>query len=282
MINWNKRVFIVAEMGSNHCQSFQKAIALLYVAKESGADAVKVQLFEADFMADKNDKPIESGLWEGHTLHDLYLKTSLPLQWILKLKKIAEQAGLVFFTSVYYPEAVPLAEQFDNPIYKISSFEIDYTDLLEAVAKTNKTVILSTGSADLSEIYNAVKIIRKYHNNLAILRCVSEYPTPLEMMNLHTILDMRKRFQCPIGLSDHSSGMVAPVTAVALGARIIEKHLKVDDEGFDAEFSLNPEQFATMVKTIRATETALGKVDYGGVKRYRRKLINGRMLRNGQ
>lgn len=277
---WSNRCFIVAEIGANHHQSLQKAIALVYAAQKVGADAVKVQMFEADGMAAKDGQKVLSGPWKGKTLYDLYTEAAMPLHWVPRLKGIAEGLGLGFFASVYYPEMVPIAEECRIPIYKIASYELVFDKLIEEVSKTGKPVIISTGSGELAEISRAAGLVRKHHNNLALLACTSSYPAPLRKMRLHTILDMRKRFKCAIGLSDHSVGLIAPVAAVALGARVIEKHLTLDGKGLDGGFSLMPDKFFAMTESVRATEKALGTTGYGGKKNFRRKLIDGRWLRS--
>lgn len=253
----------------------------MYVAHKVGADSVKVQMYEPDGMADNNDGQIQDGPWKGQTLHELYEKAAMPLDWVVKLKNIADGLGLGFIASVYYPEMVEFAEQIGIRTYKIASYELLFDKLIETVANTGKPVIISTGGGALDEVEHALQLVRNKHDKVALLKCTSSYPASLESMNLHTILDMRKRFRCPIGLSDHSLGCVAPVAACVLGARVIEKHITLDSEqGVDAGFSITPDRFDTMVRTIRATQISLGSTTYGGPSQYRRKQVNGRWLRS--
>lgn len=279
-MDWNRGIFTVAEIGANHLHNFDRIKNLITSAKNCGADAVKLQVFDADMMADPNGRPLKDTIWKGKALYQIYKESELGSENIEKAFDFAKSISITIFCSVYYPQIVEFTERLDNPVYKISSFELTYDGLIETVAKTGKPIILSTGSADLPEIYNAVKTIRRYHNNFALLHCVSKYPASESEMNLHTILDMRKRFKCPIGLSDHTRGILCPIIAATLGARIIEKHFNIDNQGLDAEFSILPAQFRIMVDSVKKTAEALGKVNYGGIKRFRRKYINGKYLRS--
>jgi len=266
-------------MGANHHQSYQRAMAHVFATQKIGADAIKVQMFEPGGMAEKDGKKLETGLWAGKTLYELYEQAAMPIEWVSKLKQTAEGIGLDFIATVYYPEMVPIAENIGVKIYKISSYELLFDKLIETVAKTLKPLIVSTGSSEPEVIQHAVELVRKYHSKLALLKCCSKYPSSLEDMNLHTILDMRKRFAVPIGLSDHSLGTISPVTAVALGARIIEKHLTLDGKGLDGGFSLLPNQFEEMVILIKATQKALGRVHYKGDTTLHRREKDGKWLR---
>ena len=254
------------------------AVELIYAAKQAGADAIKVQLFLPDQMTLNDGKTIISDdPWAGRTLYELYYETFLPFEWVPKLRKVAEEKGLVFFATVYHPDTV---DDFpDMPIYKIASFEITYLTLIEKVAQTKKPVIISTGMADYAEIETAVKLVRKYHNDITLLRCVSDYPAEIEQMNLKTIPAMSNSFKLPVGLSDHTTGIVAAVVAAGLGAVVVEKHLTIDGKGLDGGFSIKPSRFKVMAETIRAAEASLGEVTYGGEKKYRRQLVEGRMVR---
>lgn len=253
------------------------ALDLVLAARDVGADAVKVQLFTPDQMALKSGEVIPDGEWKDKTLYELYQEAYMPFEWVSELRKAAEDVGLIFFATVYHPDAV---DEFpDLPIYKISSFEVSYHELIEKVARTKKPVIISTGMADYKEIETAVKLVRKEHNDITLLRCVSSYPATIEQMNLKTIPAMSHSFKVPVGLSDHTTGIVASVVAVSLGAAVIEKHLTIDGEGLDGTFSIMPDRFAIMVKTIRAAEASLGEVTYGGKKQFRRTNVNGKMLR---
>lgn len=279
MTYWSEKCFIVAEMGANHHQSFQRAVALIRAAKTIGADAVKIQMFTPEQMAEETGEKIASGPWSGLTLRQIYEKAAMPLEWIPKLKKIANDEQILLFATVFHPDMVDEAENLKMPIYKIASFEITWPALIEKAASTGKPVIISTGSAEYKEIEAAVKAAVKYHGDVALLKCTSQYPAPLERMNLITIPALEHVFKVDVGLSDHTEGIVAPVVAVSLGAKIIEKHLTLDGRGLDGGFSILPDRFNVMVGTIRAAEKALGRVDYGGEKTYHRKMIGGKMLR---
>lgn len=270
---------IVAEIGANHHQDFSIAQGLIFAAKDVGADAVKVQMFEPEKMAPDSmaDHFLAESPWVGLSLYNLYRQAAMPLGWIPKLKAFAEEIGIEFFASVYYPEMVDVAEEIGIPIYKIASFEINYTDLLKRVAETKKPVIVSTGAAEYDDIKKAVVIC-----NPTLLKCVSAYPSTIGSMNLNTIPAMAKEFGVPVGLSDHSTGVVAPVVARTLGAMMIEKHLTLDEKGLDGDFSILPDRFRTMVQTIRAAEESFGKVKYEGIKKYRRAMVAVTDIAKGQ
>jgi sialic acid synthase SpsE len=272
-------VEIVAEMGASHEQSYQKAAGIVYAAKKCGADTVKVSMFRPDDMTlDRNEKPflIEKGLWKGQSLYELYRRTSMPFEWIPKLKTLADSLGIKFIVSVYHPRTVELAEKMGIERFKVSSFEINFTELIKKLDKTDKPVIVSTGSASYKEIEAAVKILRR---NLTLLKCTSQYPAPIESMNLKSMPAMGHTFRVPCGLSDHTQGLIAPVVATALGAVMLEKHIALTDKSLDAGFALNPHQFRTMVQLVRAAEDSLGEIDYGGEKSFHRELVEGQFVR---
>lgn len=272
---------VIAEIGASHQQSYQKAIDLIYAAEYAGADVVKIQMFTPDDMTLKNRFRIKGGLWDGWDLYELYKKAALPYKWIRRLKEFAEDLGMVFATTIYHPDTVSIAESFAIEIYKIASFEIPYTELIERVAETKKFLIISTGMADYGEIDEAVKTVRKVHNKIALLKCTSSYPALPEEMNLKTIPAMMADFKVPVGLSDHTKSTIVPAVAVALGAKIIEKHLTLrEGEGLDGGFAVTPDRFREMVDAIRETEKAFGQVTYGGDDKWlRREKIEGRMVR---
>jgi len=277
-----KECFIVAEIGASHNQDFGEAIKLVQAAQSSGANAVKVQMYNPDSMASPDDPPIKTGPWQNYTLYELYKNTCMPYDWVPLLKSIAEKLGLFFFTTVYDPETVCIAEKYNIPAYKIASYEITWLDFIEKVAATNKPIFMSTGMAEYHEIWAAIKAIRKYHKNFYLMHCVSEYPALPEQMNLRTLYDLSRYCMGRVGLSDHSKSIAIPAVAVSMGARVIEKHLKINECGADAGFALTEHEFAQMVKAIRQSEKAIGCVYYGGKKRYRRKLIGGQMLRSAE
>ena len=277
MIGDNANVFIVAEISANHLQKFDNAVKLVKKAKECSADAIKLQTYTADTLTiDCNNKyfKIKHGtIWDGRTLYDLYQEASTPWEWHGKLKKIAEDLGLIFFSTPFDRTAVDFLEEMDVPLYKIASFEIIDIPLIEYIASKRKPIIMSTGIALLKDIQEAVKACRRMGNDkIALLKCTSAYPAPMEEVNLITIPDMQKKFKTVIGLSDHTSGISVPVASVSLGTKIIEKHLTLDRKkgGPDASFSLEPEEFRTMVQSIREVEKAIGKVSYDLTKKIKR------------
>jgi len=276
----SNKTFIVAEMSANHCQVFQKAVALIQAAKRCNADAVKIQMFDPEQMASKDEKSvIKEGLWKGYTLYEIYRQAFMPYEWVPRLIEVAEEEDIELFTTVYHPDTVRLTEALEFKRYKIASFEIPYIELIERVALTKKPVIISTGMADFREIEAAVKIIKKVHNNIILLKCTSSYPAQLKDLNLKTIPAMSHAFKVPVGFSDHTTGITAAIVAVSLGATVIEKHLALDKESLDGEFSAMPETFAAMVHRIRAAEKSFGEVTYGGIKKFRRQKVEGRWIR---
>lgn len=268
-IGEGNKVFIIAELSANHNQDFELAVKTIKAAKESGADAIKLQTYTADTITidcDNEYFQIKHGtLWDGITLHKLYQQAFTPWEWQPKLKNIAESEGLICFSSPFDKTAVDFLEQMNVPAYKIASFEITDIPLIEYTASKGKPIIISTGIAELSEIYEAVEVCRRAGNNeIALLKCTSAYPAPIEEANLLTIPDMKERFGTIVGLSDHTMGSTASITAVALGARIIEKHFIIDRNigGPDAIFSMEPSEFKQMVDKIREVEKTLGKINY--------------------
>lgn len=262
-------VFIIAELSANHLQNFDLAVKTIKAMKESGADAVKLQTYTPDTITidcDNEYFQIKQGtLWDGKTLYQLYQEAYTPWEWQPKLKKIAEDLGLVCFSSPFDKIAVDFLEGMDVPAYKVASFEITDIPLIEYIASKGKPVIISTGIATLSDIEEALAACRRAGNNqIGLLKCTSEYPTPLEDVNLRTIPDMARNFNVVVGLSDHTQSISVPVAAVTLGARIIEKHFILDRNlaGPDSGFSLEPNEFKAMVKSVRETEKALGEVKY--------------------
>ena len=271
-----EKCIVVAEMSANHCQRFEKAVEIVLAAKWAGADAVKVQMFTPDI---GSPDVIQDGPWQGLTLHGLYSKACMPYEWVPNLKAIADELGLFFFTSVYDLETVDIAKEMGIDTFKISSFEIPFIPLIEKVAQVGKTVVLSNGMAEFTELWKAIRAARNHTKDVWLLHCVSQYPAKPEDMNLRTIADLSRYSNGQCGLSDHTLGITVPVMSIGMGARMIEKHLKVDDNGLDASFSLNPQEFRYMVDSIRAAEAAIGKVFYGGEKKFRRIEQDGKWIR---
>ena len=265
----NQPSYIIAELSANHGQSLERAMEIVRAAKDAGADAIKLQTYTADTLTIDCRRPefiVGKGtLWKGKNLHDLYAEAYTPWEWQPNLKKEAEQLGLHCFSTPFDDTAVDFLEGMNVPAHKIASFELVDTELLKKVAATGKPVIMSTGMASFEEIEESVGTLRANGcTQLALLKCTSAYPSLPEDMNLRTIPDMAESFGVPIGLSDHTLGVAVPVAAVALGACIIEKHLTLrrSDGGPDGAFSLEPEEFRTMVEAVRVAEQALGKVNY--------------------
>lgn len=264
--------YIVAELSANHRQNVAQAEDLIFAAAKAGADAVKLQTYTADTLTLESDRPEfrigEGTLWAGRTLHDLYREAFTPWEWTIPLKQVAEALGLALFSTPFDATAVEFLSRAGMPAYKIASFELVDLPLIERVAQLGRPMIMSTGMASLDEIREAVEVVQRAGAPFALLHCVSAYPTPASEMNLRTIVHLGETFQCPVGLSDHSLGIAAAIASVALGATIIEKHLTLDrdDGGPDAAFSLEPDEFAAMVSSVRIAEQALGEVHHGGGK----------------
>jgi len=262
-------VFIIAELSANHNGSIETAIATIKAAKRAGADAIKLQTYTADTLTidcDKEDFTIKGTIWDGTTYYDLYKLAYTPWEWHKILFKVANEVGLVCFSSPFDKTAVDFLETLECPIYKIASFEITDIPLIEYVASKGKPIIISTGIATLEDIELAVETCRKVGNNqIALLKCTSSYPAPIEEANMAMIPELAQRFNVVSGLSDHTKGNTVPIVATALGAKIIEKHFILDRSigGPDASFSLDEQEFTNMVKAIRDTQLAIGKVDYG-------------------
>jgi len=276
--------FIIAEISANHGQSFKRAVSLIKKAKECGADAVKFQCYTPDTMTIDCDNKyfrIKHPKWGGQTLYQLYKKAYTPWSWFKKLKKIAEDLGLVFFATSFDRTAVDFLEELNVPIHKIASFELVDLPLIEYVAKTKKPLILSTGMATVAEIDEAVNTARKAGvREIVLLRCVSSYPAKPEEMDLRTIPHMKELFRCPIGLSDHTLGIGVSIAAVSLGAKVIEKHFTLSRtiETPDSFFSIEPKELSNLVDNIRMVEKALGKVHYGLTKEEKKSRIFRRSL----
>ena len=262
-------VYIIAELSANHNQDFNQAVQLIKAAKEAGADAVKLQTYTPDTITiDCDNEYFRIGkgtIWEGKTLYKLYQEAYTPWEWQPKLKQIANDLGMDLFSSPFDSTAVDYLEEIGVPGYKVASFELVDIPLIQKIAKTGKPIIMSTGMATLAEIDEAVTVAREAGcKEIALLKCTSAYPADPTEMNLRTIYHMAEAFGVPVGLSDHTLGIAVPVTAVAIGACIVEKHLTIsrNTPGPDSAFSLEPREFKEMVDAIRIAEKAIGSTCY--------------------
>lgn len=263
-----KKAYIIAEMSANHAGSFERAKEIIHAAKQSGADCVKLQTYTPDTITlncDNSYFHIDNGTWEGENLYHLYEKAYTPWEWQADLKVEAERIGMDFLSTPFDKTSVDFLEDIGVEYYKIASFELVDIPLINYVASKGKPIIMSTGMGTVEEIREAVDTIRKYHTQITLLKCSSAYPAVSDQMNLVTMADMREHFGCPVGLSDHSMGSLGAVAAVAMGAEVIEKHfcLSREIQNPDSSFSMEPDEFADMVRDIRLTEKARGKVSYG-------------------
>ena len=265
----NDKTFIIAELSANHNGDLEVAKETIRAAKRAGADAIKLQTYRADTLtlnSDREDFVIKGGtLWDGQTLYDLYEKAHTPWEWHKELFEVAKEEGLICFSSPFDKTAVDFLEQFDPPAYKIASFEITDYELIRYTASKQKPIIISTGIATIEEIQDAVEICKSVGNEeIILLKCTSAYPAPLDEANLIMIDNLAKTFGVVTGFSDHTLGITAPIVAVTLGAKVIEKHFILDKSigGADADFSLDEREFTQMVSAVRDTEKLIGKVDY--------------------
>ena len=294
LVGQRQPVYIIAELSANHNRSFDQAVRILHAAKEAGVDAVKLQTYTADTITIRSDREcfrVKGGtLWDGRTLYDLYQEAFTPWDWQPKLKQLCDELDIDFFSSAFDPTAVDFLEDIGVPAHKIASPELVDLPLIQKMARTAKPLILSTGMATLEEIEEAMSAARAAGaTQIALLRCSSAYPAPPEEMNLRSIPDMVRRFNVPVGLSDHTPGIAVSIAAASLGAAIIEKHLTISraDGGPDSAFSLEPQEFKALVDAVRSTEEALGDIRYGPTphemktRAYRRSLFVVREIRKG-
>lgn len=261
-------VFIIAELSANHNGSLETAIETIRAAKRAGANCIKLQTYTADTMTidcDKVDFVINGTIWDGQNLHKLYQEAYTPWEWHEELFRVAKEEGLVCFSSPFDKTAVDFLESLNVPAYKIASFEITDIPLIEYVASKGKPIILSTGIAELEDIELALDACRRIGNNdIALLKCTSSYPAPINEANMVMVKDLADRFDVISGLSDHTMGATVPIVATCFGAKIIEKHFILDRSigGPDASFSMNEAEFTAMVQAVREAESAIGVVDY--------------------
>lgn len=277
--------FVIAEMSGNHLMDFDRAVAIMRAAKEAGADAVKIQTYTPDSITLNCEAPCfqitQGTIWDGTTLYKLYETAYTPWEWQPELQKIAEEMGLLFFSSPFDLSSIDFLEKMDVPAYKVASPEITDIPFLRKIAQTGKPILISTGIACMADIELALHTCREAGNEQVILlKCTSAYPAPYEDINLKTIPSMKESFDCIVGLSDHTLGCAVAGAGVALGAKVVEKHLtlKRADGGPDAVFSMEPEEFREMTDNIRVTEKALGRVTYELTPKQRKTREHSRSL----
>lgn len=267
-IGVNHKPFVIAEMSGNHNQSLDRALQLVDAAAEAGAHALKLQTYTADTITMKGAHTINdaNSLWNGKELHDLYKEAYTPWEWHQAIFDRAKEKGMIAFSSPFDETAVDFLESLDVPLYKIASFENTHHPLLVKVAKTGKPVIVSTGVSSIADIDESVRVLKNNGcKDIILLKCTSTYPATPENTNLNTIPHLSQLHNCIVGLSDHTMGIGASVAAVALGARVIEKHftLRRADGGVDSAFSLEPEELKALVTETERAFLALGKIQYG-------------------
>ena len=260
--------YIIAELSANHNGSIELALKTIKMAKDMGADAIKIQTYTADTMTidcDRDEFKITGGLWDGYNLYQLYQEAHTPYEWHEELFAYAKEVGITLFSSPFDETAVDLLESLDTPAYKIASFELTDFPLIEYVAKTQKPIIMSTGMANLAEIEQAINCAKQAGcEELIVLHCISAYPAPAEQSNLATIADIAKKFNVLVGLSDHTLGNTVAITATAFGASVIEKHITLSREckGPDSEFSIEPRELEALCNETKTAFKAIGIAGY--------------------
>lgn len=261
------KVYIIAEMSANHGGKIENALKIVEEAAKSGANCVKIQTYTADSLTINCHKlpyQIKDGLWDGMNYYDLYNKAMTPWEWQLDIKKKCEECGVDFLSTPFDKKSVDFLEGLGVEFYKIASYELVDIPLIEYIASKKKPIIMSVGMGTIEEIQEALDACKRMGNEqIVILKCCSQYPANYENMNLSVISDMQTRFNVPVGLSDHSFGALAPVIATSLGAKVIEKHVKIKGvESVDSDFSMTMDEFKDMVQQVRETEIILGKATY--------------------
>lgn len=267
-IGLNHSPFIIAEMSGNHNQSLERALEIVDAAALAGAHAIKLQTYTADTITMKGAYTIhdENSLWNGKELHELYQQAYTPWEWHQPIFERAKEKGLIAFSSPFDETAVDFLESLDVPAYKIASFENTHLPLIRKVAQTGKPIIISTGVSSISDIDETVRLLRKEGcENFILLKCTSTYPATPKNTNINTIPHLSNLYNCLVGLSDHTMGIGVSVAAVALGARVIEKHftLRRVDGGVDSAFSLEPEELKALVEETKSAFLSLGEISYG-------------------
>lgn len=281
----NETVLIIAELSANHGHDIEIAKKTIKAAKDSGANAIKIQTYTPDTLTINCDNEyfkIDKGtIWDGRTLYELYQEAFTPWEWHKELMDYANELGLIFFSTPFDKSSVDFLESLNVPIYKVASFEIMDLPLIEYIASKGKPMIISTGVASLNDIEEAVSSCKKMNNSqIILLKCTSEYPAKISDSNLLTIPNMKETFNVEVGLSDHTIGITVPIVSVSFGARVIEKHFILDRKigGPDATFSMEPHEFKLMVEHIREAESAIGKIDYSMTKSKNNNRLLGRSL----
>jgi pseudaminic acid synthase len=268
IISNNNEPYIIAELSANHNGDLQRAFDSILAAKNSGADAVKIQTYTADTITIKSDREefkVKGGLWSGYDLYSLYKEAETPYEWHKDLFDYANKIGITIFSSPFDHTAVDLLEELNSPAFKIASPEIIDLPLIARIAQAKKPIIISTGMASLEEISEALETAKDNGcKDIILLHCISGYPTPPEQSNLMVIPDLIKKFNVLVGLSDHSMGTAVAVSSVALGACVIEKHFTLSrtEKGPDSDFSMEPDEFKQLCIDCKIASKSLGKVDY--------------------
>lgn len=267
-IGLSERPYIVAELSANHNGSLKKAKESINIAKECGADAIKIQTYTADSMtinSNREDFKIKDGLWKGYTLYDLYKEASTPYEWHEELFNYAENIGITLFSTPFDEDAVDFLERLGTPAYKVASFELTDIPLIEYIAKKNKPILISTGLSTDDEIEDAVNAIKRMGNDqILVFHCISSYPAPVSHMNLKRIKKLRENLRVEVGLSDHSITNTAATASIALGAVAIEKHFILNrlDKGPDSDFSIEPYQLKELIFQTNESWQALGNDNF--------------------
>ncbi len=289
----NDEVYVIAEMSANHGGSLDTALQIVRKAAESGADCLKIQTYTADSITidcDREDFRIHGGLWDGYKLYDLYTDAGTPYEWQARIKEECEKCGIDFLSTPFDADAVDFLENIGCDAYKIASFELVDIPLIEYAASKGKPMIISCGMSSAEEIQDAVDVCHRVGNDqIVLLKCCSEYPANWKDMHIANIPDMMQRFNVDVGLSDHSAGSIAAVVAVAMGACVIEKHVKIEGiESADSKFSMPMDEFAEMVKAVRNAKLIAGHVQYGptegedGNLKFRRSLFAVQDIKRGE
>ena len=278
------KTFIIAELSANHAHKKEVALDTIKAAKKAGANAIKLQTYTPDTLTINCNNEyfqIKEGIWKGRNLYELYQEAYTPWEWHEELFQTAREESLICFSTPFDHSAVDFLEQFNPPAYKIASFEIQDIPLIKYAASKGKPMIISTGIAELEDINLAVKTCREVGNNeITLLKCTSAYPASIEEANLATIPNLKETFSVEAGLSDHTMGITVPVVATTLGAKMIEKHFILDKSigGPDASFSLDFNEFSSMVKAVREAEKAIGQVNYELSEKVNKSKVFGRSL----